>query len=103
MVTEAVPKTTTDVVRELASLLMRFPLESPKVEEKIQELATVAREGAALPPYGTGLAAAKDALGQTLGTLLTNLPREDRRTVEGQFERHFEQEFRRLAPHIRTR
>ncbi|MDO8577257.1 MAG: hypothetical protein Q7R55_00045 [Candidatus Wildermuthbacteria bacterium] len=101
MVTQAVPKTVIDVARELANLLVRFPLESQKVQDKIDELTSVAREQGQLPPYGTGLAAAKDALGQTLGVFLGNISRDERRALEGQFERTFAEEFRRLAPHIK--
>ncbi|MBI2642423.1 MAG: hypothetical protein HYW97_01075 [Candidatus Wildermuthbacteria bacterium] len=100
MVIEAAPKTLIDVARELATLLVRFPIESANVQEKIQELATVAHGGAA---YGIGLAAAQDALGQTLGALLNNLPGADRRTLGDQFERAFTQEFRRLAPRVKIR
>ncbi|OHA63186.1 MAG: hypothetical protein A3J68_01050 [Candidatus Wildermuthbacteria bacterium RIFCSPHIGHO2_02_FULL_48_16] len=98
MVTQTAPKAVSDVARELATLLVRVPLESPGAQEKIEELVATAHAGAA---YGTGLAAAKDALGQTLGVLLNNLPRHERDALQTQFESQFTQEFRRLAPRIK--
>lgn len=101
MVTTA-PKTVIDVARDLATLLVRHPLESKKVQDKIDELASVAREAGQLSPYDMGLSAAQDALGQTFGHLLGNLPHDERRALTTEFERKFEQEFRRLAPHVQT-
>ncbi|GEM_PF-5383341 len=95
------PKLIMDVVGELATLMVQHPINSVQVQKKMDELSGVAREIGQLPPYDTGFAAAKDALGQVFGQLLRNLPGGEKIRLENQFATAFRQEFMRLAPHVK--